>query len=142
MTARSKRVKPGRAIKTFRRVFDSRPAGEILLANQDGCRELLNVGYFYFDLYGKYNPGLCSGLSVFHGDMGTPLDACKYPLLNTLFRPGIGRFIDLASREYEYEPGGRYMSKCDLCLDIRECLVLEKGIDSPELQLGEFYENG
>lgn len=40
----------GRAIKTFRQIFDLRPAGEILAENREGCRELLNVGHFHFDL--------------------------------------------------------------------------------------------
>ncbi len=52
-----------------------------------------------------------------------------------------GGLSDFAFREYGYEAGGRYMSKCDLCMDIRKYLVLEKGIDSPEFQPGEFYEN-
>lgn len=131
----------GRAVRTFRGVFDSRPAGETLAANPEGCRELLNVGHFHFDLYGNYIPGLCSGLSVFHEDMGSLLDAGKYPMLNILVRQGIGGLFDLSSREYGYEPGGRYMSKCDLCLDIRKHLILEERIDSPELQPGEFYKN-
>ncbi|MBN2123800.1 MAG: radical SAM protein [Deltaproteobacteria bacterium] len=131
----------GRAIGTFRRVLGSRPATEILAVNRGGCRELLNVGHFHFDLYGNYIPGLCSGLGIFCEDMGRPLDREKYPLLNTLFREGIGGLLDVASREYGYAPGSRYMSKCDLCLDIRRHLVLEKGIDSPELQPREFYGN-
>lgn len=131
----------GRAIGTFRRVFASRPAGEILAEGGGGCRELLNVGHFHFDLYGNYIPGLCSGLSISHEDMGSTLDEEKYPLLNALFRQGIGGLFAIAARDYGYAPAGRYMSKCDLCLDIRKYLVLEKGMDSPELQPQEFYKN-
>ena len=52
----------GRALKTYSRISGLTPYEEILSSNQRGCRELMDVSHFHFDLYGNYIPGLCSGL--------------------------------------------------------------------------------
>jgi hypothetical protein len=62
--------------------------------------------------------------------------------LTTLFREGVGGFGDLAASKYSFEPSREYMSKCDLCFDIRKYLVLQVGVNSRELQPKGFYENG
>ena len=132
----------GRALKTFAEIFDTKDYGDILSANKGGCRELLDVSHFHFDLYGNYIPGLCSGLAIRCEDVGSGLPATEYPFLSTLFREGIAGFFELATNEYGYKPSGEYLFKCDLCFDIRKYLVLQVGVSSRELQPKGFYENG
>ena len=71
-------------------------------------------------------PGLCSGLAIRRDDLGAPLSPEKYPLLSILFHSGINGLYAAAAGEYGFKPVARYLSKCDLCLDIRRFLVLDK----------------
>ena len=132
----------GRALRTFATVYDTKGSGDILSVNKGGCRELLDVGHFHFDLYGNYIPGLCSGLTIRCEDVGTSLLPTEYPFLTTLYRNGIAAFLDLATEEYGYKPLREYLSKCDLCFDIRQHLVMQVGVKSKELQPLGYYENG
>ncbi|MEJ2235235.1 MAG: hypothetical protein P8X67_15045, partial [Syntrophobacterales bacterium] len=114
---------------------------DTLTANKGGCRELLDVSHFHFDLYGNYIPGLCSGLAIRCDHVGTVLAQKDYPFLTTLFRKGIGGFGDLAVSKYGFEPSREYMSKCDLCFDIRHFLVMQVGVNTQELQPRGYYEH-
>ena len=132
----------GRALKTFARVYETRSYQDTLSENKGGCKELLDVSHFHFDLYGNYIPGLCSGLAIRCDHVGTVLSQKDYPFLNPLFHEGINGFGDLAVRKYGFKPSREYLSKCDLCFDIRKYLVLQVGENSRELQPKGFYENG
>ena len=131
----------GRALKTFARVCGTKSYQDTLTTNKGGCRELLDVSHFHFDLYGNYIPGLCSGLAIKYDHVGTVLSKNDYSFLTTLFREGIGGFGDLAVSKYGFEPSREYISKCDLCSDIRKYLVLQVGVNSHELQPRGYYEN-
>jgi organic radical activating enzyme len=131
----------GRALRTFSKVYGTRSYQDTLTANKGGCRELLDVSHFHFDLYGNYIPGLCSGLAIRCDHLGAALSEKDYPFLTTLFREGIGGFGDLAVSNYGFEPFREYLSKCDLCFEIRKYLVLQGGVSSRELQPKGFYEN-
>jgi hypothetical protein len=131
----------GRALKTFARVYGTTDYRKIISSNKGGCRELLNVSHFHIDLFGNYIPGLCSGLAISHTDLGYELSPQNYPFLTTLYRKGIAGFFDLATNRHGFQPARDYMSKCDLCIEIRRYLVLEKKVDSEELQPKGFYEN-
>lgn len=131
----------GRALKTFSRVYGTMDCCEILSSNTGGCGELMDVSHFHIDLFGNYIPGLCSGLTINSADLGEGLSPQDYPFLTTLYRKGIEGFFDLAASRFGFLPSRDYMSKCDLCADIRRYLVLERNIDSRELQPTGFYEN-
>ena len=131
----------GRALKTFSRVYGTTDYREILSANKGGCGELLDVSHFHVDLFGNYIPGLCSGLAINHIDLGVTLSPEEYPFLATLYRNGIAGLFELVSSRYGFQPARDYMSKCDLCFEIRRYLILEKVVDSRELQPKGFYEN-
>ncbi len=131
----------GRALKTFAKVYGMKDSLNILSANKGGCRELLDVSHFHIDLFGNYIPGLCSGLAISHTDLGDGLFPKNYPLLTTLYSKGIAGFFDLATSAYGFQPSKDYISKCDLCFEIRRYLVLERKINSRELQPRGFYEN-
>ena len=131
----------GRALKTFAEVFETIDYQQILLRNKGGCEELLDVSHFHIDLFGNYIPGLCSGLAIDCEDLGNTLSPSKYPFLHILYHQGISGFSDLAAGEYNFQPLREYMSKCDLCFEIRRYLVLGRQIESRELQPRGIYEN-
>jgi hypothetical protein len=131
----------GRALKTFAMVYGTKDYGDIVSSNQGGCSELLDVSHFHIDLFGNYIPGLCSGLAIRYHDLGERLVREEYPFLTTLYQSGIGGFFDLAKREYGFKPSREYLSKCDLCFDIRYYLTMEMGVNSKELQPSGYYQN-
>ncbi len=131
----------GRALKTFSRVFETKPCPEIISLNPGGCKELLDVSHFHLDLYGNYIPALCSGLAVFRDDLGKDITEEKYPILHTLFQRGIAGLYEMVSEEYDFQPKDRYLSKCHLCTEIRRFLVVLCGADFKDLQPKGFYES-
>ena len=131
----------GRALKTFARVYGTKDSRDIVSVSKGGCSELLDVSHFHIDLFGNYIPGLCSGLAIWYEDLGEELDRKQYPFLATLYHLGIEGFLDLAKSDYGFEPSREYMSKCDLCFDIRYYLTMEMGVNSKELQPRGYYEN-
>ena len=117
------------------------PHEKILSSNQGGCRELLAVNHFHFDLFGNYIPGLCSGLSIHRDDLGKEISEEKYPVLHVLFNDGIRGLFNLISREFGFQSSESYMSKCHLCLDLRRHVVLDRGMAPRDLQPTAFYEH-
>lgn len=131
----------GRALKTFARVYGTKDCRDIVSLNKGGCSELLDVSHFHVDLFGNYIPGLCSGLAIRYQDLGDRLDREEYPFLTSLYQGGIGSFLDLAKSDYGFKPSREYLSKCDLCFDIRHYLTMEVGVNSKELQPRGHYRN-
>lgn len=129
----------GRALKTFAPVFGIKPYREILSEASEGCAELLDVSHFHFDPYGNYIPGLCSGLAIECDDVGRLISQEKYPYLHMLFHRGVAGLFDWVSTDHGFEPSEGYMSKCHFCTELRRHLVLEKGINSADLQPKGFY---
>ena len=129
----------GRAIETYKRVFELTPIGNILNENY-GCNELSKTDHFHVDLFGNYIPGLCSGFSIQVDDLETELDETKYPFINLLHSEGIKAFYEMAVNKYEFKPGDKYLNKCHLCLEIRKYLVNGINIESMELQPKQYYE--
>ena len=130
----------GRANELYKNIYDKKDINHIL--NTDlRCLELSDVSHFHIDLSGNYIPGLCSGFSINFNDIGDYLDINKYPFINNLYTGGIKSFLNIAKEKYGFIPEKKYLSKCDLCLDIRKFMVLKKGVNSIELQPFEFYKN-
>ncbi len=132
----------GRALETFREVSEQHTLSELVSRNSAGCLELTGTNHFHFDLYGNYIPGLCAGLAIRKNDVGKPLDPEHYPFITTLYSEGIGGFLAKAEELFAFMPkNNSYSSKCELCFAIRKYLVLEKNIQSRELQPAGHYEN-
>ena len=130
----------GRALKTYSRISRLTPYEEILLSNQGGCRELMDVSHFHFDLFGSYVPGLCSGLALHYTDLGSVVTPEKYPFFHILFQGGVAHLLKFVSDEYGFTPAKGYISKCHLCFEIRRYLVMEKSVEAQEFQPRGFYE--
>ncbi|MHC1745126.1 MAG: hypothetical protein AB9873_19145 [Syntrophobacteraceae bacterium] len=97
------------------------------------------MSHFHMDLNGSFIPGLCTGLAIRTEDLGKPLDPTRYPILSTLFERGINGLHDMACGQHGFRATRRYLSKCDLCLDIRSDLAANGGDPCPELQPRWFY---
>lgn len=131
----------GRALDTFRPVYKSHPAAHILKHSPLSCaRALADTSHFHIDLHGNYIPGLCTGLAIHMEDLGRPLPAGKYPLLDRLAATGINGLHDLASQAYGFTPQrDGFLNHCDLCTDIRAYLSRLEGSHFPELAPEGFY---
>jgi hypothetical protein len=128
----------GRAIATFRPFAKLMSAEEVAAVGGSSCPELYDTSHFHIDLYGNYVPGICSGLAVQVDDLAGPLEREKYRYLTALMDGGIGRLLELGRAE-GYEPTRMFSGKCDLCYDIRRCLVVDRGVRSPDLEPAELY---
>lgn len=129
----------GRALQTYKPYMQPQPYTGILKQSPGPCRELYDVSHFHVDLFGNYIPGLCTGLSIAAADLQGPVSSETYPFISALMTEGIAGLAELTVKDYGFQPKEEYVSKCDLCYDIRKYLVTEKGIDSPDLQPAEYY---
>jgi hypothetical protein len=132
----------GRASRTLRRYYLTHPASAFF---DLPCQPpFLRDWHNHFDNYGNFMPGFCGGISLGSWrdldrltEDGIDLDervVLRY-LIGEDAR-GLLRFAkDLG---YQELPDG-YVSKCDLCIDIRSFLVTQG--DFEELEPKEFYEH-
>ncbi len=131
----------GRAIETFRKILPGSSLQRILDDNPGSCKsELSDTSHFHVDLFGKYIPGLCSGIGVEIKDLGKPFPKEKYPVLTTLASSGIRGLHDMAMNEFGYQPERNfYLNKCDLCTRIRKFFVTTNAQSFKELVPFNFY---
>ena len=118
----------GRAAIKLRDLYTPHPARNFLRAP---CRpSFLRNWHNHFDNYGNFMPGYCGGISL--GNW-TDLDALTEEGIDLEAHPVL-RYLG-----YRESPGG-YVSKCDLCLDIRRYLVSLEDPEFEELSPREFYQ--
>ncbi len=131
----------GRALTTYRPLLGHKTSQQILEDASSNCLgELTDTSHFHVDLFGRYIPGLCSGLAIAIEDLGQPLTEDSYPILTTLGRGGIRRLVKMAEDCVDYIPQkDRYINKCDLCTEVRTVLVQNNYSGSKELKPDQFY---
>ena len=134
----------GRALETYRPLMGQKTFLQIMDESTATCYgELSNTGHFHIDLFGNYIPGLCSGLSIAIEDLAKPLSDETYPVLTTLCRHGIRGLVKMAADTFGYSPQKNlYINKCDLCTEVRSCMVQNNYSGSKELSPEEFYSRG
>jgi hypothetical protein len=132
----------GRATTSLKSMYPTQPASRFL---STPCRPpFLRSWHNHFDNYGNFMPGFCGGISLgswFNLDetLQEGIDLKKFPILRFLIAEDMrGLFHFAKDLGYEESPDG-YLSKCDLCLDIRKHLV--KQGDFAELQPRVFYDH-
>ncbi|MDR2102424.1 MAG: radical SAM protein [Treponema sp.] len=124
----------GRAVNIEGEYRPALPLDNIL--DKTPCHKLLSTGHFHVDLEGFFIPPGCTGIKVPLEEVAGGLPEKKYPVLEALYREGIGGLLELA-RPYGFSPESRgYPSKCNLCFHIRRFLA---GKDFAELD-GNYYE--
>ncbi len=129
----------GRCLETFRDELPGIPPQRILAETRRPCSEMWQSSHFHIDLHGNYVLTSCVGLACRADDLGRPLAAQKYPWLNLLHNEGLAGLYQRATDEYAFTPRPTYLNKCDLCQHIRQHLVIDRGISSPDLQPVGFY---
>jgi hypothetical protein len=130
----------GRAIITLKDSVPTHPAQAFF--HVPCLPPFLRDWHNHFDNYGNFMPGFCGGLSLgswFELDRllveGIELD--DVPILHYLIRGDMRGLFEFAQRYgYQTNPQG-YLSKCDLCTDIRRFLLSKQ--DFAELRPVEFY---
>ncbi|HYA03614.1 MAG TPA: radical SAM protein [Syntrophobacteria bacterium] len=132
----------GRAVSRLR---DLAPAHRAAAFFRQPCRpEFLRSWHNHFDNYGNLLPGYCGGISLgnwLHLDSLTEegIDLGFHPILSFLISGNMEGLFQFA-RHFGYREAERgYVSKCDLCLDLRRFLA-GRG-DFEELAPKEFYEH-
>jgi hypothetical protein len=130
----------GRAITQLKDSFPTHPAHAFF---HMPCQPpFLRDWHNHFDNYGNYMPGFCGGLSLgnwFELDRlleeGIELD--DFSILHHLIRGDMRGLFEFA-QGFGYQANTRgYLSKCDLCTDIRRFLLSKQ--DFAELRPVEFY---
>lgn len=128
----------GRAALTFAGVLEGTEA-DALCEAAGPCREPQDTTHFHVDLEGNYVPGLCAGFVVDVEDaVAGEVDGERYPWLAVVVAEGVAGLRRLAER-CGVRVGGRFVSKCHLCLEIRRRLVAS-GCGGRELGPKGFYE--
>lgn len=131
----------GRALELRSSLERGKSLQALLTQNKDGCIEITDTSHFHIDLFGNYIPGLCAGLSIRMEDLGKELTRPEYPLITTLAKDGINGLLDYARDIYGFEPERPvYISKCELCYEIRSFLINTEKILSHELRPYEHYQ--
>ncbi|MFO7295555.1 MAG: radical SAM protein [Clostridia bacterium] len=123
----------GRALKTYRPMMKKQPFEQVLRQSRP-CRLLSGVYHFHVDLYGNFVPQSCPGLSIPLKELVRGADPGRYRVFYALETEGVKGLVELAMKEYGFEPQAEYAGDCDLCYDIRNYLVLERGLDLPDLK--------
>lgn len=129
----------GRALEMYKPMMKKLPF-ERILEESKPCRLLSGIYHFHVDLYGNFIPQSCPGFSIPLRELVQGADPGKYRVFNSLESTGIRGLAELAKNEYGYVPKTEYAGKCDLCYDIRNYLVLELGLDLPDLKPEGHYK--
>jgi hypothetical protein len=127
----------GRACSALRGCYSAEPAESF--RGQSCCRELMSTSHFHVDLYGNLFTGLCAGLvAATVADLHPVVEPGQHPILTTLCHDGPLVLMGIAIDRHRFAPrADGYVSKCDLCLDVRTCLW-QSG-EYGELQPAGFY---
>jgi hypothetical protein len=132
----------GRAARQLRASYPTYPPSAFF--RQPCLPPFLRNWHNHFDNYGNFIPGYCGGVSLgrWHGleeltTEGIDLDA--HPVLRLLIVEDVKGLLDFA-RDFGYQESREgYVSKCDLCLDLRKHLVSRQ--DFEELSPKQFYQH-
>jgi len=131
----------GRATNKLREFYRSYPA--CVFFREPCLTPFLHDWHNHFDNYGNFMPGYCGGISLgswknLDALIQEGIDLEEHPVLKLLIKEDLeGLFHFAKDLGYQESPDG-YISKCDLCLDLRKYLVSQK--EFSELQPKEFYE--
>ncbi|HHY82973.1 MAG TPA: radical SAM protein [Clostridiales bacterium] len=129
----------GRALKTYKPMM-KKQSYEQIMNESKSCQLLSGIYHFHVDLYGNFIPQSCPGFSIPLRELVRGADPGKYRIFDSLESAGIRSFAELAAKEYGYKPKEEYAGRCDLCYDMRNYLVLELGLDLPDLKPENHYK--
>ena len=128
----------GRVPDALRHCYAAAPAQSF---RGDRCeRELLSTTHFHIDHFGNLFTGLCAGIAPGDGEnLHPPISEDTFPVFCQLCEEGPFGLMQMAADEFGYVPrDDGYISKCDLCFDIRRTLRTTGTF--PELRPANYYE--
>jgi len=130
----------GRAAYKLKQFYPKHPPDYFF---EEPCQPpFLRNWHNHFDNYGNYMPGYCGGISlggwrILNKLLEEGIDLNRHPILRFLINQdfeGLFRF----AKDYDYQESREgYISKCDLCVDIRKHLVAKQEFE--ELRPKEYY---
>jgi hypothetical protein len=132
----------GRVTYSLRKYYQLKPANYYF---RKPCHpQLLRNWHNHLDNYGNLLPGQCGGITLGPWKELSRLtlegiEMNDYPVLQFLLTNDMYGFFDFAKKHGYKEKQDGYISKCDLCLDIRTHLAINYAF--PELQPEEFYQH-
>ena len=130
----------GRAAHQLRDLYPAYPTHSFF---GEPCRPpFLRNWHNHFDNYGNVMPGYCGGISLGHWQnldrlIKEGIDLEEHPVLRFLIAEDVQGLFHFAEDFGYQESREGYLSKCDLCLDLRKYLVSKQDFD--ELSPKEFY---
>ncbi len=128
----------GRVPDALRDCFTALPAESF---RGDRCeRELLSTTHFHIDHLGNLFTGLCAGIAPGTADDLHPsISEGTFPAFCQLCAEGPFGLMQTAADQAGYAPrDSGYVSKCDLCFDVRRALRASGAF--PELRPANYYE--
>jgi len=126
----------GRALNLLRKYGKKKPVDSL----PESCPELNNTSHFHIDFLGRYIPPGCTGMGIIIEDVDKELDLVKYPVMSRLFNGGVKSLLEYAQElGFQSESDG-YVSKCELCFDIRKFLITQDRQAYPDLTPESFYK--
>jgi len=130
----------GRAAQQLRNFYPAYPAHRFF--NEPCQPPFLRNWHNHFDNYGNLMPGYCGGISLGHWkDLDAleieGIDLDEHPVLRFLIAEDVRGLLRFTQDLGYQETREGYVSKCDLCLDLRRYLVSRQDFD--ELSPKEFY---
>ena len=127
----------GRALFTHEKDMPTVPAARIPHMSRP-CAELGGRSHYHIDLYGRYIPLGCPGLSLPLTALGQELDPRVYPVYTRLAQDP--RSLLEYCKARGFAPRGSYYNRCHLCQEMRLFLYETEPGAYPELQPASFYE--
>ncbi len=128
----------GRVPDALRNCYTAAPAESF---RGDRCeRELLSTTHFHIDHLGNLFTGLCAGIAPGDADdLHPPISEDTFPVFCQLCGQGPFGLMQMAADECGYVPReAGYISKCDLCFDVRRTLRTAGAF--PELRPANYYD--
>ena len=127
----------GRALKTHAKDMPTVSTSRIPHMGRS-CAELGSLSHYHIDLYGRYIPPSCPGLSLPLSALGVELDPAAYPVYTRLAQDPRS-LLDFC-KAHGFLPQGSYYNRCHLCQDMRLFLYKTFPGAFPELAPASFYE--
>ncbi len=126
----------GRVVEALRECFSAQPAEAF--AGQACAAELTSTHHFHVDPEGNLFTGHCPGLAAADAsDFHPAITPETHPVFTTLHAQGPAGLSPLAAEAGWRARAEGYVSKCDLCLDVRRALLAGGGY--AEVRPEHFY---
>ena len=131
-------VPSGRAVTALRTCYQAK--GSTTYNGQNCSKELLSTTHFHIDHLGNLFTGCCAGIIPATQPNLHPLITREtHPIFSILCSDGPFGLMETIGKEHKFNPKTKgYVSKCDLCLHIREHLAATGKFS--ELRPAYFYQ--